>query len=193
MSRHARTTSLHRPTTSGLQLAQACATREQRQLVFDPQNARGPCPAARWSRARLRARRHSPSFARRPRRAIAESIQATPSIDARSGQQCQKRLRFWFWSVISVVHMLRTSIHDGGCDASEMVAKTSRGSLVPGTLPRAPPSPSVIMPKETGSDGSSDEEQAALAAERRRAIRALPPAELEGARRASPRKDRHPR
>ena len=74
-----------------------------------------------------------------------------------------------------------------------MVAKTSRGSLVPGTLPRAPPSPSVIMPKETGSDGSSDEEQAALAAERRRAIRALPPAELEGARRASPRKDRHPR
>ena len=74
----------------------------------------------------------------------------------------------------------------------ETVAKTSRGSLVPGTLPRAPPSPSVIMPKETGSDGSSDEEQAALAAERRRAIRALP-AELEGARRASPRKDRHPR
>ena len=30
MSRHARTTSLHRPTTSGLQLARACATREQR-------------------------------------------------------------------------------------------------------------------------------------------------------------------
>ena len=82
MSRHARTTSLHRPTTSGLQLAQAAARPAAEAARLRPTERTRSMPGGKMVAGASSRATPLPSFARRPRRAIAESIQATPSTDA---------------------------------------------------------------------------------------------------------------
>ena len=88
MSRHARTTSLHRPTTSGLQLHRH-ARHVSRGSSSSTHRTHESMPGGKMVAGASSRATPLPSFARRPRRAIAESIQATPSIDAPQGSSAR--------------------------------------------------------------------------------------------------------